>query len=286
MRRPLPGTVAATAFGDLARPLRERVRDAERGRQVLDRGAVRSAERPLEHRERPPGWPGASAGPPGRPTARPTGGRDGYGDACGRPDTPPPYRASSAFEDAAAVVVDHDHAQVGPGLAGPDREPGRVVQQGQVPDQRERHRAGMVGRMRERRARRRWRRSSTIPLAPRLAITRRSARGGRARTVTAPIVSSRTTAMHPAAARRPARGLPPVPTARPPARCRGTELQAALAATASARRQSASQLPGFRIGGRGRAVRCPGQPDLRRPRRSPPAAGRPTSPVLARSRRA
>jgi hypothetical protein len=95
---------------------------------VLDGNAVRGAERPLEHRERR-----------SLPRSRVAG------HAAAEPSRLEP------LEDAAAVVVDHDHAQVGPRLPGPDRQPGGVVQQGQVPDQRERDRPGMVGRMRERR---------------------------------------------------------------------------------------------------------------------------------------
>ncbi len=44
-------------------------------------------------------------------------------------------------EDPAAVVVDHDQAQVGPRLTRPEGQAGRVVQEGQVPDQGERRAA-------------------------------------------------------------------------------------------------------------------------------------------------
>ena len=45
-------------------------------------------------------------------------------------------------EYAAAVVIDHDDREVGARLVGPDHESGRVVQEGQVPDERVR-RPGM-----------------------------------------------------------------------------------------------------------------------------------------------
>ncbi len=44
-------------------------------------------------------------------------------------------------EDAAAVVIDHDQAQVGPRLARAEGQAGRVVQERQVADQRERRAA-------------------------------------------------------------------------------------------------------------------------------------------------
>jgi hypothetical protein len=116
---------------------------------------VRGAERPLEHGERRPSLRRRRAPRPRpvRPACRlpfrlpfrlPRGRAAGH--AAAEPSRLEP------LEDAAAVVVDHDHAQVGPRLPGPDREPGRVVEQGQVPDEREGDRAGMVRRVGERRA--------------------------------------------------------------------------------------------------------------------------------------
>ena len=46
-----------------------------------------------------------------------------------RSNTPGKTGLLESLEDPAAVVVDHDHAQVGPRLPRADRQPGRVVQQ-------------------------------------------------------------------------------------------------------------------------------------------------------------
>ena len=90
---------------------------AARGRgQLAEISAVRSAEHALE-------WP-----------------RDG--------------RLLEFREDAAAVVVDHHHAQVRPRLGGTEHQSGRVVQEGQVTEESA-GRSPAAGLMRERRADRR-----------------------------------------------------------------------------------------------------------------------------------
>ena len=75
-------------------------------------------------------------------------------DALERPGRPAERRLLQQGEDAAPVVVDHDQAQIGDRLARTDDQPGRIMQERQVADERKRRPA--AGRLvRERRTDRR-----------------------------------------------------------------------------------------------------------------------------------
>ena len=91
-------------------------------------------------------------------------------DALERPGRPAERRLLQQGEDAAPVVVDHDQAQIGDRLARTDDQPGRIMQERQVADERKRGPPPAA-----------WCASAapiaaeavpSIPLAPRLARTR------------------------------------------------------------------------------------------------------------------
>ena len=151
----------------------------------------------------------------------------------------------------------------GRGSPGPIARPGRVVQQRQVPDQRERDRPG-DGRPHARAPRPpRWRTSRRSRSRPCWRSPGRPPAAAAAGRRPARTVSYRTTAARPPGARRPVRWRPPAPTSSPPRP--GVEhgrrrAPGAPPPSAAAPRRAASSRPSRR---RPRPPRsgCPGQPD-------------------------